>query len=119
MDAATLAYVRSTLGDIGGVFENDDLEAFFTQAAADLGRESVNATIWYAVRALATNAVMLSDYTAGATQENRSQIARQLRQMMNDWEQIVDKETATLDVQKRQVAVARPTRVQRAPKTFD
>jgi hypothetical protein len=118
-DATTLAYVRATLGKVGEVFEDGALEAFFGQAQNDLGRESVNAAIWYAVRAVATNAALLSDYSAGQTEESRSQVARQLRQMMNDWEQVVNRESATVAAAQRQVAVARPTRTRRAPKQFD
>jgi len=100
-DEAALAYIRQTLGQVGAVFSDEELETFFEQAAADLGRESTSGAIYYAVRAVALNASLLADYQAGQTSENRSQVARQMRNMMNDWKKAVEEESAGTKKQLR------------------
>lgn len=78
LDAAQLARLRRKLGDTTSpyAFADPDLQDIYDQAAGDW-----NQTIVDALDELLINAAKFADYTQNETDEKRSQIFKQLKEM--------------------------------------
>lgn len=67
------------------VFTNTELDRLYTRAGSDY-----NKTVVLAVRQLLMNAAKFNDYTAGDTQEKKSQVFKNLKQMYDMWSEEAD-----------------------------
>jgi hypothetical protein len=72
-------------GDLGitadeSVFTNDELDRLYARADNDY-----NSAVYLAWRQLQANAAKFNDYTAGETQEKKSQIYDHIKDMVEFW----------------------------------
>ena len=72
-------------GDLGitadeSVFTNTELDRLYARADSDY-----NSAVYLAWRQLAANAAKFNDYTAGETQEKKSQIWDHIQEMLEFW----------------------------------
>jgi len=72
-------------GDLGigsdeAVFTNDELDRLYARASSDY-----NGAVYLAWRQLMADAAKFNDYTAGQTQERKSQIYDHIKDMVSFW----------------------------------
>ena len=68
------------IGTTGAVFTDAELNRLFERAGSDY-----DLTVVYALRQLLVDAAKLNDYTAGASTEKKSQVFKQIQEMLKVW----------------------------------
>jgi len=82
LTTAQRADIQADLGIDSGetVFTNDELDRLYTRADSDY-----NGAVYLAWRQLMADAAKFNDYTAGQTEEKKSQIFEHIKAMVDFW----------------------------------
>jgi hypothetical protein len=81
LSSAQLLDIRADLGDDGTVFTDTELHRLYTRASSDY-----NTTVVLGLRQMLVNAAKLHDYRIAQSAESKSQIYKQLKDMLVYWE---------------------------------
>jgi hypothetical protein len=81
LSAAQLLDIRADLGDDGTVWTDDELDRLYTRASSDY-----NSAVVLAIRQLLMNAAKLHDYSLAQSSESKSQIFKNLKEMLTYWD---------------------------------
>lgn len=81
LDADQLTDFRADIGDDGSVFTNAELHRLYTRAGSDY-----TAAVVLALRQILMNAAKLHDYSLVSSSESKSQVFKNLHDMLTYWE---------------------------------